>query len=214
MGKKKKVEEKWLKPGEWDTVGFRHFDEEDFGNVPEWIADKVRMIYAEGPSDEGYRNREYLGRTFLYRLDFDGPEGELMSVSRRLKDQAAKNPTKPYWEEIGRIDRHGVTSFDNVPNWIQSKIKGIYKRARGSELRGETRIIKGKNYRYKLHFGGRRGEILIISRKAREWYWKEYFVPKERKIGFSLSGKFPAGAMAKGAELALELAARATLLGG
>lgn len=214
MPKNKNAEEKWLQPGEWEMMGWRHFDDEDFDNVPEWIADKVHMIYAEGPSDGGYRNREYLGRTFLYSLAFDGPEGELMSVSRRLKDQAAKNPTKPYWEKIGEVDRDGVESFDNVPKWIQSKIRGIYKRP-GSELSGDTRRIKGKRYRYKLQFGGQRGEVLIVSRKAREWYWKEYFGPtnKERKVGFSLSDKLPLGAMTKGAQLAFELAARIAFFG-
>ena len=39
---------------------------------------------------------ELAGRTFIYRLDFDGPDGDILGVYRILKPPQAKKPEKKF----------------------------------------------------------------------------------------------------------------------
>ena len=167
---------------EWEVIGTRFFGEEDFENVPPWIQEQIQNIYAKGlgntPKD---LTHEFRGKTFLYRLDFDGPDGDILGVYRKLKDESApiqkpanqKEIPSPSWEIIGRSVNSVTTGFDRVPDWIQRKIAYIRKNGPGSSLGGQTYRIKGKRYRYKLQFAGQGGVILVVSRKPRTWYWKK-----------------------------------------
>ena len=166
---------------EWEVIGTRFFGEEDFENVPPWIQEQVQNLYAKGLGNTlKDLTHEFRGKTFLYRLDFDGPDGDILGVYRKLKDESApiqksatqKEIPSPSWEIIGRKN-YGTTEFDRVPDWIQRKIAYIYKNGPGSSLGGQTYRIKGKRYRYKLEFAGQGGPILVVSRKPRTWYWKK-----------------------------------------
>ena len=167
---------------EWEVIGTRFYGEEDFENVPPWIQKQVQNLCAKGlgntPKD---LTHEFRGKTFLYRLDFDGPDGDILGVYRKLKDESApiqksatqKEIPSPSWEIIGRSVNSVTTGFDRVPDWIQRKIAYIRKNGPGSSLGGQTYRIKGKRYRYKLQFAGQGGVILVVSRKPRTWYWKK-----------------------------------------
>lgn len=166
---------------EWEVIGTRFYGEEDFENVPPWIQKQVQNLYAKGLGNTpGDLTHEFRGKTFLYRLDFDGPDGDILGVYRKLRDESApiqksvtqKKTSAPSWEIIGGSN-YVTTEFDNVPDWIQRKIAYIRKNGPGSSLGGQTYRIKGKRYRYKLQFGGQGGVILVVSRKPRTWYWKE-----------------------------------------
>ena len=115
-------DEKKLQPGEWETIGTRFFGEEDFDNVPHWIQKRIRRIAMEGLGDSPQElTFEITGKTFIYRLDFDGPAGDILGVYRILKSPQAKKPGKEIhsssclasdWEEHNwRFWIHRLRSF-------------------------------------------------------------------------------------------------------
>ncbi len=165
-----------LKPGEEELIGTRFFDEEDFYKVPHWVQDQIHKICNKGLGESPEElTHELVGKNFIYRLEFDGPSGEILGVYRILKGKAApskKTASHPQWEVIGRKN-YGEVSFNKVPAWVQKQITHIYKHGPGSSLGELTYQLKGKRYRYKLEFAGQGGPILVVSRKPRTWYWKK-----------------------------------------
>ena len=166
-------QEKRLQYGEEQLIGTRFFGEEDFDDVPAWVQQQIRKIggkrLGDAPED---LTHELNGRTFIYRLDFDGPDGEILGVYRRLrykpapskKQAPAKKPAKAkkrmppaQWEPVP--DRR-------VPAWVRRTIDNIHKHDTLSYRRTigpygsisrevypkQTCEINGRRYRYRLEF--------------------------------------------------------------
>lgn len=119
-----------LKPGEWEIIETRFFEEEDFEDVPNWVQAQIHKICNRGLGETPEElTHEINGRTFIYRLDFDGPKGEILGVSRKLRDKSnvegkSKNNRsiqQPQWEVIGRKSL-GKSNMSKVPVWVQKRI--------------------------------------------------------------------------------------------
>ena len=170
-------DEEKLKPGEWETIGTRFFGEEDFENVPNWIRQRIRRIYSKGLGDSPEElTFEFTGRTFIYRLDFDGPDGDILGVYRILKPpQTKKSPSRPAWRLIGKSTTGGFgftdsVHFNRVPTWVQNKIV---------EFKSQTVVesvyrLKGRKFRYKIVFDYKGQGVLVteVYRRPRTWFWK------------------------------------------
>ena len=171
-----------LQLGKEELIGTRLFDEEDFGNVPHWVQEQIHKICNKGLGESPEElTHELVGRTFIYRLDFDGPNGEIIGVYRKLKGNSAstnktalkKSHSSPQWEVIGRKS-YGGTSLIKVPKWVLQQIDYIHKHgakhSHSSSLVSQTHLLKGNRYRYKLEFDD---DTVVVSRKPRTWYWKK-----------------------------------------
>ena len=124
---------------------------------------------------------ESTGRTFIYRLDFDGPDGDILGVYRILKPPQAKKPEKksippPTWRLIGKsiTGGFGFTDsyhFSHVPNWVQNK---IVKFKSGTVTESVYRL-KGRKFRYKVVFDYKGQGVLVteVYRRPRTWFWKK-----------------------------------------
>ena len=171
-----------LQPGEEGLIGTRFFDEEDFDNVPSWVQEQIHELCNKGLGDSPEDlTHELVGKTFIYRLEFDGPNGEIIGVYRKLKGNSTSNKksslkkslSSPQWEVIGRKS-YGGTSLIKVPDWILQRIDYINKHgakhSHSSSLVSQIHLLKGKRYRYKLEFDD---DSVIVFRKPRTWYWKK-----------------------------------------
>ena len=175
-------DEKKLQPGEWETIGTRFFGEEDFDNVPHWIQKRIRRIDIEGLGESPQElTFEITGRTFIYRLDFDGPDGDILGVYRILKSPQAKEPGKksippPAWRLIGKSITGGFgfndsVHFSRVPPWVQEKIVEFKS---GTVVKSVYRL-KGRKFRYKIVFDYKGQGVLVteVYRRPRTWFWKK-----------------------------------------
>ena len=184
-----------LHPGEWELVGTRVLDDEDFEDVPPWVRKQIDRICAKGLGASPDELTHFLkGRTFLYRLDFDSQDADILGVYRTLRNglsmsDAKQSPwgnklvaaagSKPKtrenphtWVLVG-TKNYGTSNFSKVPTWVRKQVSYIYQNGPGSSLGGLTYHLKGKRYRYKLDFSGQGGPILNIYRKPRTWWWKK-----------------------------------------
>ena len=174
-------DEKKLQPGEWETIGTRFFGEEDFDNVPRWIQKRIRRIDIEGLGDSPQElTFEITGRTFIYRLDFDGPDGDILGIYRILKPPQAKRAKKslspPAWRLIGKsiTGGFGFTDsyhFSHVPNWVQKKIVEF----KSGTVTESVYRLKGRKFRYKVVFDYKGQGVLVteVYRRPRTWFWKK-----------------------------------------
>ena len=174
-------DEKKLQPGEWETIGTRFFGEEDFYNVPDWVQKQIRRIYDKGlgasPEDLTF---ELTGKTFIYRMDFDGPDGDILGVYRILKppqaEKSKKSHAPPTWRLIGKSITGGFgftdsVHFSRVPSWVQNKIVEFKS---GTVVESAYRL-KGERFRYKVVFDYKGQGVLVteVYRRPRTWYWKK-----------------------------------------
>ena len=168
-------EEKNLQPGEEELIGTRFFGEEDFDDVPTWIQQQIDKIDAKGlgdsPEDLTY---ELVGKTFIYRLVFDGPNGEILGIYRKLKDKstppkkvAAKKSLQ--WEVIGKT-YGGMGDLSKVPAWVRKEMRKI---PGGSSCAGQAFGFKGKRYIYRVEFWEHGGPTMIVGRKLRTTHFKK-----------------------------------------
>ena len=174
--------EKKLQPGEWELIGTRFFGEEDFENVSPWVRQQIKKICDKGLGESPEElTHEFVGRTFTYRLDFDGPNGEILGVYRKLKDKSAshqnaqhKKQKRPSWQRI-YLGGYGVPTYGkagnyfwnkNVPSWVRKKIQHM----EGNRIY----YLQGKRYRYKVKLldWGHGNSRIEVYRKPRTWYWK------------------------------------------
>ena len=185
-----------LLPGEWELIGTRILGDEDFEDVPPWVRKQIDRICAKGLGTTPDELTHFLkGRTFLYRLDFDSQDGDILGVYRTLRSglnmsDAKQSPwgdklvaaaaSKPKshenpntWVLIG-TKHYGTVNFSKVPAWVQKNISYIYQHGPGSSLGELTYYLKGKRYRYKLEFAGQGGPTLNVYRKPRTWWWKKH----------------------------------------
>ena len=169
-----------LQPGEEELIGTRFFGEEDFEDVPPWIQWQIKKIDAKGLGDSPEElTHELVGKTFIYRLDFDGPNGEILGVYRKLKDNKSKplssKPSKPQWKLLGKGGRDNDGSERIYgPPWIKKFIRNIIDNSGGSPGDGVYHL-KGKRYRYKviIEYLGHGGWRADTYRRQRTWYWKK-----------------------------------------
>ena len=175
-------DEKKLQPGEWEIIGTRFFGEEDFDNVPQWIRKRIHRIDIEGLGDSPQElTFEFTGKTFIYRLDFDGSDGDILGVYRILKPPQAKKPAKksippPAWRLIGKSITGGFgftdsVHFSRVPPWVQKKIVEFKS---GTVVESVYRL-KGRKFRYKVVFDYKGQGVLVteVYRRPRTWFWKK-----------------------------------------
>ena len=84
-----------LQPGEWELIGTRILGDEDFEDVPPWVRREIDRICAKGlgttPDELTHFRR---GKTFLYRLDFDGQDGDILGVYRTLRSGLSMSDAK------------------------------------------------------------------------------------------------------------------------
>ena len=153
-----------LQPGEEELIGTRFFGEEDFEDVPSWIQEQIKRIYNKGLGDSPEDlTHELVGRTFIYRLDFDGPNGEILGVYRALKAQksvkqskaklgkakSAKTSATPSWQLLGsryepNLGGASHKNWDKVPTWVREKIAACEDYS--------LHYLNGKRYRYKIEY--------------------------------------------------------------
>ena len=184
-----------LQPGEWELIGTRILGDEDFEDVPPWVRKQIDRICAKGLGTTPDELTHFLrGKTFLYRLDFDGQDGDILGVYRTLRSGLSMSDAKesPWGQELAAAaapkaklhenphtwvlvgtSSYGKSDFGKIPTWVRKKISYIYQHGPGSSLGGLTYYLKGNRYRYKLEFAGQGGPIVNVFRKPRTWWWKK-----------------------------------------
>ncbi|MCY4653339.1 MAG: hypothetical protein OXC95_09270 [Dehalococcoidia bacterium] len=124
---------------------------------------------------------EITGRTFIYRLDYDGPDGDILGVYRILKPpQATKPGKKPIpplaWRLIGKSVTGGFgftdsVHFSRVPNWVQDKIEEF----KSGTVVESVYPLNGRKFRYVIVFDYKGQGVLVteVYRRPRTWFWKK-----------------------------------------
>ena len=177
-----------LQPGDEELIGTSIFGDDDFENVPDWIQKQIHKIRSKGLGDSPEElTHELVGKTFIYRLDFDGPSGEILGVYRRLKDKAKKQHTKkvklsqPPWKEIGQTHKseifdvvhygHSPYTVGPIPKWLFRRVGNHSKYPLKFDV---FYYANGKRYKYRWVWAhqGQGTEFVIVWRKPRTWYWK------------------------------------------
>ena len=142
-----------MQPGEWELIGTRVFGEDDFEDVPPWVRKQIGRICAKGLGATPDELTHFLkGRTFLYRLDFDGQDGDILGVYRTLRSGLSSSKAKqsPWGDKLAAVaaskpkpqenphtwvlierKNYGATDFSKVPKWVQERISYIYQHGRG-----------------------------------------------------------------------------------
>ena len=182
-----------LQPGEWELVGTRILGDEDFEDVPPWVRKEIDRICAKGlgttPDELTHFRR---GKTFLYRLDFDGQGGDIVeSIVPEKRTHVCRMPRNPWGNELaaaatprprytgtripGRWSGRAATANQTSVRYRlgYGRRSATYQHGPGSSLGGLTYYLKGKRYRYKLVFAGQGGPIVNVYRKPRTWWWKK-----------------------------------------
>ena len=176
-----------LQPGEEELIGTSIFGDDDFENVPDWIQKQIHKIRSKGLGDSPEElTHELVGKTFIYRLDFDGPSGEILGVYRRIRDKKKKHNTKkatlplPPWKKIGQASKseifdvvhYGHSPDTAIPKWIFKRIGNHSKYPLKFDVFYHS---NGKRYKYIWVWThhGQGTESVIVLRRPRTWYWKK-----------------------------------------
>ena len=180
-----------LQPGDEELIGTSIFGDDDFENVPDWIQKQIHKIRNKGLGDSPEElTHELVGKTFIYRLDFDGPNGEILGVYRTLKGKEfgkqskakqgktkSPKPNAQYnWQLLGsrfepNMGEVSYKNWDKVPIWVQKEIQKIQIL---SSIIPSVYRLKGRRYRYKVNFYRQQGHwTTVVYRKMRMRYWKK-----------------------------------------
>ena len=190
-----------LQPGEEELIGTRFFGEDDFENVPAWIQGQIKKIYNKGLGETPEElTHELVGKTFIYRLVFDGPNGEILGVYRKLKgkkpsnqnkatlttDKSTKYPSSTTWQLLGvlfepNLGEATYNNWDTVPSWVRKKIAACEDYS--------LHYLKGKRYRYKVEYDNGQGNYsTFVYRKQRANVPLPSWQPIGRKVVGGISG--------------------------
>lgn len=168
---------------EWELIGTRFFDEEDFVDVSPWVQQQIKQICDKGLGDSPEElTHHFEGKVFAYRLDFDGPNGEILGVYRRQKSTLSqpnisktKKSATPMKGPIYKFHRPEKWS-----DWVKDNVANIRKKPVPDGADNTVvHYLKGTHYRYKLDFpvvkswGKLSLGTPVVYRRPRTWYWRK-----------------------------------------
>ena len=127
-----------LQPGEWELIGTRILGDEDFEDVPPWVRKQIDRICAKGLGTTPDELTHFLrGKTFLYRLDFDGQDGDILGVYRTLRSGLSMSDAteSPWGQELAAAAAPKAKLHENPHTWVLVGTSSYGKSDFGKQLK-------------------------------------------------------------------------------